>query len=926
MKVLLSGGKKTNNIVTGIQKSFTTSGDEFVVIEYLDDIMDMFSRGEYFDKALIAEQSITRDGMITDEMQIRQRVNKFANDISAKNSKNNYIFLSQSKEICGMIYDEILPIAHESAVVFMEPPYKATFFKELIIREASEIPSDWIYEPEITLPENTDLGLVEDDGNSDESMTDMGLEMDLPDMTTDNIFDGDLGGFDFGDDENNVNIDINEGTDTGIENNMSDNEDSPIDSNDTDMWSENGDSIDDVNSGENVSGADAFGTGDDFDNFGDSNTGFDNTDNGNWDNTNENWDNTNENWDNTNGFGDADNFDESNGFSGVGTGLSDDETIETDEMDPISQSSELPDYTEQQNYNDNSFDNNGFDSASGFDNNDNGFDNANDFDNNGFDNNEFDSNGFENGFDNNNFDNNDFDNQQFDNNGFDNANDFDSNGFDNQQFDNNGFDNANDNYSNNNGMYDDNMGQNMNDNMYDNNDMYNQQQTMNDNMYDTNANNNGFGGDMYDDVPEQTIENNNGFGGDMYGGESDYQKSMENSMYDGNPSGFGGDMYGDNQNNANMAGAVGAGLAAGAVGAGALMNNMQNQQQKQPTKKRGLRGLLGKNRLSQQQQQMQQQQQQYQNMAGQLNNAQPVDSWQQEQAMVNTANVKKSKVNVNTIKEQLKPFASRGNSIVVTGCGGCGTSVVAYNLANILNQLGYTVLLVDMDTEGRTQSYISKTNYDSMEPDGANLMSAVNSSNGISAQESIVKQGFHLLTMGLGTDTAPVSELLHKEKLSRFVNLAKTSHNFVIYDIPFNSATGFLSEITYMTDNLVLVADASNWGITKMMLNVCNISVDDMQDTIFSRAQLVFNRYRNLTKVLGKKVRTGVDITKVIDMKVQELIGEDPGFHFEDLHIAGIINDDPDIENGWFENLQYSDTAKGQAIFLELVEHIVLKK
>ena len=895
MKVLLSGGKKTNNIVTGIQKSFTTSGDEFVVIEYLDDIMDMFSRGEYFDKALIAEQSITRDGMITDEMQIRQRVNKFANDISAKNSKNNYIFLSQSKEICGMIYDEILPIAHESAVVFMEPPYKATFFKELIIREASEIPSDWIYEPEITLPENTDLGLVEDDGNSDESMADMGLEMDLPDMTTDNIFDGDLGGFDFGDDENNVNIDINEGTDTGIENNMSDNGDSPVDYNDGDMWSENGGSIDNVNSGENVSGADAFGTGDGFDNFGDSNTGFDNTDNGNWDSTNE--------------FGDTGNFDESNWFNGASAGLSDDETIETDEMDPISQSSELPDYTEQQN--------------------NNGFVNANDFDSNGFDNNGFDNNGFDNA--------NDFDNQQFDNvnDDYSNNNGIYDNNMDNMGQNMGGMDNMGDmnnmehNMDDMNGMYDnnmDNMGQNINNDMYDNNDMYNQQQTMNDDMYDTNANNNGFGGDMYGDVPEQNVENNNGFGGDMYGGESNYQKSMENSMYDGNPSGFGGDMYDDNQNNANMAGAVGAGLAAGAVGAGALMNNMQNQQQKQPTKKRGLRGLLGKNRLSQQQQQMQQQQQQYQNMVGQLNSAQPVDSWQQEQAMVNTANVKKSKVNVNTIKEQLKPFASRGNSIVVTGCGGCGTSVVAYNLANILNQLGYTVLLVDMDTEGRTQSYISKTNYDSMEPDGANLMSAVNSSNGISAQESIVKQGFHLLTMGLGTDTAPVSELLHKEKLSRFVNLAKTSHNFVIYDIPFNSATGFLSEITYMTDNLVLVADASNWGITKMMLNVCNISVDDMQDTIFSRAQLVFNRYRNLTKVLGKKVRTGVDITKVIDMKVQELIGEDPGFHFEDLHIAGIINDDPDIENGWFENLQYSDTAKGQAIFLELVEHIVLKK
>ena len=50
MRVLLSGGKKTYNIIDGIRKKFTTSGDDFVVIEYLDDIMDMFARGDYFDK------------------------------------------------------------------------------------------------------------------------------------------------------------------------------------------------------------------------------------------------------------------------------------------------------------------------------------------------------------------------------------------------------------------------------------------------------------------------------------------------------------------------------------------------------------------------------------------------------------------------------------------------------------------------------------------------------------------------------------------------------------------------------------------------------------------------------------------------------------------------------------------------------------
>ena len=86
------------------------------------------------------------------------------------------------------------------------------------------------------------------------------------------------------------------------------------------------------------------------------------------------------------------------------------------------------------------------------------------------------------------------------------------------------------------------------------------------------------------------------------------------------------------------------------------------------------------------------------------------------------------------------------------------------------------------------------------------------------------------------------------------------------------------------------------------------------------------HKYRNLYRVLGKKVKTCADITRVMDQKVLELVGDDPGFHFADLHIAGIINDDPDFENGWFEEVQYSDTKKGQDVFLELIEHIVLKK
>lgn len=742
MRVLLSGGKKTYNIIEGIRKKFTTSGDDFVVIEYLDDIMDMFSRGDYFDKAVIIEQSITRDGAITDEMVIRQRINKFSTDISTKVSKGNYVFLSQEQSIASMIYDEILDIANDSAIVFMKPPYKATFFADLIVKEAAELPREWVFEPELYVPEVEDFGFNEGDAPSDIDTYGMELGLDLQEMPDNDLFDD---GEDFGRFSDELSID--QGYDAG-------NFGAP-------------DNLEDMLGGSNeqaFENTDGFGFG-----------GFDDVFDGGFDETQQDWTSSGNSSNSSNDFD-----------------YSYDESIETNVLDPIKQSSELPDYTEQ--------------SSSLYGETGNGF----------------------------------------------------------------------------------------------GEDMYGQQSNF--------EKQDDFSNEMY--ASEQSTNDMQGFGGDMYSDETqdDYQVNMENDMY-GNPAGFDQQSY-DRAAEASRTSRM----------TNMEENNLNSQVPKQTMqvqRRKGIRGLFGKGQNNQEQ---------YENVGSQLNNAQPVQTWKQDtQAMVNKGKGSK-KVNVDSIKQQLRPFASRGNNILVTGCGGCGTSTVAYNLANIINQLGYTVLLVDMDTQGRTQSYISKTNYDSIEPDGANLMSAVNSSNGINAQEAIVKQGFHLLTMGLGTDTAPVSELLHKEKISRFVNLAKTSHNFVIYDIPFDSATGFLSEITYMTDNLVLVADASNWGITKLMLNVCNISLDDMQDTIFSRAQLVFNRYRNLNKLLGKKVRTAVDITKVVDMKVQELIGEDPGFHFEDLHIAGIINDDPDIENGWFDTIQYSDINKGQAIFLELLENIVLKK
>lgn len=784
MKILLSGGIKTQNIVSGIQKKFTASGDDFIVIEYLDDIDDMFSRGEYFDKALVTEQSITRDYSITDEYTIRKRVNDFANIMKAKPRKFNFVFLAQEKDMANIIHEEILPILGESAVVLKEPPYTVPFFVSILVTDSKQLPDEIVYTPELTVKETPEI--------SDDSaiFEDMDMAENVTSKVAPDNFDLEMFGVtdDFKDLPNDFKvtdeIKLDEGEeDIGV----------PI----GDLELPDFDDEEDIETEkDSLEISDEDYTEPEVYNPVGSNT-------------------FNENW------GEKD--------------------LNLEGINPIKQSGELNNYIEEtpvdESINEITHDTSyipGFDEPE--------------------------------------------EQSQYDQNLLINDGEYMK---DNQTV-----------YipEENTNQYTDNPGSfGYEDSTFADNDQV---------QYNENEFNSGFDNYSQDNVLP-------GFDTSDYANsdaDQDYQNNMEQNMYQPEEqAGFSADDYSDNDNIEEESNETS--MKANKISLDKPIQNVQ------PQKKKGLFGKLvgGSTQMSQQQVQQN-------NVA---NNKQS--------AMMNNV-VGMGKLSPDAVRNALKPFAVRGNSIVVTGCGGCGTSTIAYSLASIVAQLGYTVLLVDMDTEGRTQSYISRDNYESMEPDGANLMSAVNSSNGINTHISVVRQGFHLLTMGLGTDTAPVNELLHKEKISRFANLAKTSHNFVIYDIPFNIATGFLSDIVYMSDNLVLVTDASNWGITKTMLSVCNIPSEDMQDTVFNRAQIVFNKYRNLYKVLGKKVRTCVDITRVMDQKVLELVGDDPGFHFEDLHIAGIINDDTDFEQGWFDDVQYVDTKKGQQIFLELIERIVLKK
>ena len=699
MKVVISGGAKTANIVTGIQRKFDSGGVDFTVVPFIENIDDIYQRGEWFDKAIIIEQSWNRDFEDMNEVAIRHKVNAFANSSAVRAPGASFVFLTQNEETASIIYDEIIAIQSSSVVIVKQPKYSVSFFNSLVTTEFDRLPEELIYKPVLNTEVNTQNNLPDDTGFSG-----FVYDTQIQDDLTHDIFGDNDGGF-----NDAGRMDINEGEgwdipeDTGFE--------PDVDFDDTGFDVPNNPNQDEQ-----------------FRGFGEPEPEY---------NPQQSGDLGDMNWDT--GFGDEPNWDTNPGteFGGAEQGWEqpqqDWEKPQQNWEEPIENnqhSGEIPDYSGN----------------------------------------------------NNTFipvvapvpqpepePEPDYNNQQYE-----------------QQY---------------------------------------EPPIQDQQPYD------GFGDDnMYNEGYNPDLDNYNPNSG--YNNDHNYNHGFDDRDYDGEP-----DVVAPNTKQYNKV-------------------NLTNAQ----------------------------------------------------------------------IKATLDAFANRGNSILVTGCGGCGTSTVALNLANIINNLGYTVLLVDLDTENKAQSYISKDNYESMEPESASLMAAINSTSGINAHIAIVRQGFHLLTMGMASDSIKIEKAIHKDKISRFINLAKTSHNFIIYDVPFETAIGFGKDFTFMADNIVMTIDCSNWGITKTMLNVCNIDSDDMMETFFNRGQILFNRYRALNKVMGRKVKTAIDITKVMDFKVRDLLGEDPGYYFQTMHICGLINEDARFESGWYGDTQYSDTKDGSKVFLDVLKNIVLKQ
>lgn len=277
----------------------------------------------------------------------------------------------------------------------------------------------------------------------------------------------------------------------------------------------------------------------------------------------------------------------------------------------------------------------------------------------------------------------------------------------------------------------------------------------------------------------------------------------------------------------------------------------------------------------------------------------------------------------------LQTFLKRGNALTVTGGRCSGKTLVASNIANVVSKLGYTVLLVDMDTKWRGISYITKEIYDTVhsgDTSKPSLRKAVNSTDGeIGRYVDIIRPGFHVLTTGLGCDMESVGEVIQPAKLNRFIHNAKSSYNFIIFDVAFEDLTTRLSDLLFATDDLIMCVDTSNHGLMELLLNLGNVESEEVSAILFGISQVLFNKVEKVEQVFGYKVKTVRQILRVLDNQMAELIGGEAEYQFNDLKVCGVLKYSSQYEKYWFSKYQVSDFADGEQIFIDILKKVLIK-
>lgn len=273
----------------------------------------------------------------------------------------------------------------------------------------------------------------------------------------------------------------------------------------------------------------------------------------------------------------------------------------------------------------------------------------------------------------------------------------------------------------------------------------------------------------------------------------------------------------------------------------------------------------------------------------------------------------------------LKPYLKRGGLFVVTGSHGTGKTVISANIANLLCRYGYRVCVLDLDLQGKGQSYLNLDTFKTVHGGFQSKMNSVHVVNSTGTDFAkwidVIREGYHIITTTLNSDVEETHTLIRNDSLGRLVRQLTGSYNFVVVDVEFHDLVTYYKEFADTADALICIEEATQRGLTNFMLNMTNIEDEDVENVMFSRVNLVLNKEDGMKSLFGKKVSKTSDVLDTLDDIVAVLTQQIVDYTFTSIPIISILKYSNAYEKFWYTNKYITDTKEGEMLFSELLQN-----
>ena len=141
-----------------MDKALEKTGVNIITENYLEDIKNVYNRGDSFEKIIVIEQAWTRNGQYDfsqsyedeygNQTTLREQLIDFISDLSSRfNGTQQYVFLTSQDDAAEVIHSEIVQLADNAAVVMIPKPLSVKFMVDLVLKDVCTYDKGIVYQP-----------------------------------------------------------------------------------------------------------------------------------------------------------------------------------------------------------------------------------------------------------------------------------------------------------------------------------------------------------------------------------------------------------------------------------------------------------------------------------------------------------------------------------------------------------------------------------------------------------------------------------------------------------------------------------------------------------------------------------------------------------------------------------------------------------